>query len=432
MSRPRRRVFGPLFYSTLVVSVLLTICGEIVIHESAVRKLLRERAFWQEEQALIAELHADNSKVREMALAALLERRSKAVVPYLLEAAHDPRSEVRGMACRYLVETVADHDVVVPVLAAAASDKDEKVRAEAALAFGRLLAVLPPGGQLGQSPANSMRIIPVSAPANQGGRLISIPIKEMAPALRALSSKALRPLLKDRASPTRIAAADALGQLGPDPDAAADLIVAAGDPERDLQLAAARALLKINGANDPTAGRTLVALIASREPIGDRMIILELVKSASAGVQDQAMAALASLLTDADLMIHQDVIDCLVAAGPRARLALPAVERLLNDKDPRQRCMAAIAVARIEVKTSPRTLPILLKVIEDVAVMPEERHEILEIFRESNAADLVKATPILIRQLGSKNPNVRTAAMEMLGLIIGDTPAEMPGPISEK
>ncbi len=254
----------------------------------------------------------------------------------------------------------------------------------------------------------------------------------MTPDLRARSINALRALLKDKASPTRVAAADALEKLGADEEAAADLVAATGDSDRDVRFAAARALLKINGANDGAAGRTLVALIGSRDPIGDRLSILQAVNSASPEVQNRAIAVLSSLLGEDDLLIHPDVVDCLVAAGPRARPALPALERLLNGKTPEERGIAAIAIARIEGTTSPRTLPTLLRLIEDLAVPLDRRHKTLEWIRELNAPDLAKVTPILIRQLGSKDPQVRMDAMEMLGSIVGDFPAEMPAPTRGK
>lgn len=58
--------------------------------------------------------------------------------------------------------------------------------------------------------------------------------------------------------------------------------------------------------------------------------------------------------------------------------------------------------------------------------MRNKRQSLIEMIRKSNAPDLVKVTPILIRQLGSKNPQVRVDAMEMLRTIVADTPAEMP------
>jgi hypothetical protein len=62
------------------------------------------------------------------------------VVPQLIEAARDPRADLRALACRYLIESGAKLDVVVPILVTAASDVEEKVRYEAACAFGRLIA----------------------------------------------------------------------------------------------------------------------------------------------------------------------------------------------------------------------------------------------------------------------------------------------------
>jgi hypothetical protein len=43
-------------------------------------------------------------------------------------------------------------------------------------------------------------------------------------------------------------------------------------------------------------------------------------------------------------------------------------------------------------------------------------------------AALSKATPDLIRQLGSTNPRARESAVNLLMIIVGDTPAEMPIP----
>jgi HEAT repeat protein len=405
MPTRRRRMFGPLFYSTLVIALLATSYVELEMNESSLRGYLREWSSRQQEQALLAELRSEDSIVRERTLAALMRRHSEAVVPYLVEAARDPRREVRALASRHLTETGADVEVIVPLLVAAANDADDTIRLQAALAFDRIRwhAQFQAGG-------------PITGSSDKGTPTRS----------RVEGIKALRLLLKDKVTPTRIAAADALGQFDADPGVAADLVAAAGDPDRRLQLAAARALLKINGPGDPTAGRVLVSLIGSRDPISDRMMALEVVGSATAQVQGQAIASLASLLTEADLAIRQDVIDCLIVAGPLARSALPGLEQLLNDKDPDQRNTAGVAITKIEGKTSARTLPILLELIADVAATRDKRQLIIEMIRESNAPDLVKVTPILIRQLGSKNPLVRVDAMEMLGTIIGDTPAEMP------
>jgi HEAT repeat protein len=157
--------------------------------------------------------------------------------------AHDRSGELRTLACRYLIQSGAESNVVVPILVAAASDIEPNVRHEAALALGRL-ALFSKGSSFSGWQTESVM--------------------------------ALHRLLKDQASMNRVAAADSLGEFGPDPEAVADLVVAAtADNERDVRLAAARALLKANGANHRSAGRTLVALVADPEPIADRRAVLE-------------------------------------------------------------------------------------------------------------------------------------------------------------
>jgi HEAT repeat protein len=408
MSRPRRRMFGPLFYTTVVVAILLTALTEVYTGFPMVTEWLRERS-------LIRSLRADDSGEREAAATTLVKLGSGSAVPQLIAAARDPRADLRAMACRYLIRAGAELDVVVPILVAAANDVEENVRYEAACAFGCLISPGVPGR----------------------AQLIVTSHGELSPSLRSASIKALRRLVYDQASPTRILAADALGLFGPDPEAAADLAAVTGDNDRDVRFAAARALLKVGGPNDPVAGRTLVALVADPEAIADRRAILDVVLSAGEDVRGQAVAALARLVAGVDLPhdkddIHGDVVDCLVSCGPRARAALPTIERLLNAEDPVERATAGIAAATIEGNASPRSISILLNMIDDLAIAPESRQAALEKIREFNEAELVKATPILIRQLGSKSADVRLTAMGMLASIIENTPALMPAATSAK
>jgi HEAT repeat protein len=403
MSRPRRKMFGPLFYTTVVVALFLTASVEVYTGLPTVTDWLLKRS-------LIRSLQADDTSERDAAVASLLKLDAGLAVPHLVEAARNPRADRRALACRYLVEACTENEVVVPILAAAASDVDETVRYEAARAFGRLLHA---------------RLL---LDASRRAQLTDSPRAGLEPGMRAESIKALRRLLHDQASLTRVAAADSFELFGPDPEAEADLAAATGDKDRDVRFAAARALMKVSGDSDRLAGPTLVALLADPEPIADRRAVLDLVRSAGLEVQDPAVAALASLVADVDLTTHGDVVDCLVAFGPRARAALPTLERLSNNEDPAVRAIAAIAAATIGGNANPRIIPILLKTIDDVAVTPDFRQSALEKIRELNEAELVKATPILIRQLGSPTAEVRSTAMDMLGTIIGNTPAEMPAP----
>ncbi len=243
---------------------------------------------------------------------------------------------------------------------------------------------------------------------------------------------ALRRLLKDRDGTTRVAAAAALELFGPDPETVADLGAATSDTERAVRLAVAQALLKVNGPNDPAASRTLVALVADPEPVADRRAVLDVVLSASIEVQDQVAFALAGLLDDIDVSIDGDVMECLTAMGPKARAAMPAIERLLDRADPVQRAGAAIALATVGAKSTPNVIPNLLKVVGDLSVPVEWRQSALGKIIEIDEAKVVLATPILIEQLASKNVEVRENAVEMLRGIISERPAELPVPAGAK
>jgi HEAT repeat protein len=393
VSQPRRRMFGPLFYTTAAIAIAILLFKLVQIGAELPKKVVE----WQRQRALIAALRDEDSRAREAAAEALVRGGSGSALPCLIEAAHDSRSELRMLACRYLVQLNTEEEVVVPILIAAANDSDPGVRLEAALALGRIqhaVAVMP------------------------GGVTASGPRSEIITALRRL--------MEDNASATRVAAADALGRFGPDAATAADLVTATRDKERDVRLAAARALLKVSGPDDASAGQTLIALVGDPGPIADRRAVLDVVISAGAAVQDRAAAALAGLLNDADTSIDADVIDCLVPLGPRARVALPALGRLLDDEDSAHRAMAGLAFATIGGKSAPRAIPALLRILDDPSLAPEWRQSALEKIRELDEAELVKATPILIRQLASKDQDVRLAAMEMLGQVVSETPVELP------
>ena len=403
MSRPRRRMFGPLFYTTVTVAVLLTACVQL---ESCGPMI----AAWLQERSLMRTLQSTDSRQREAALMALMSSGSTKIVPYLVQAAHDSRGERRVLACRYLITAGINPEVAVPILVAAASDTDPTVRFEAASSFGRLAR----GGVFGME------------------RLMNTPLTRTAVDFRAASIPALRRLLKDQEGTTRVAAAEALGHFGPDAGAAADLTAATGDKERDVCLAAAQALLRVNGSADPSVGRRLVALVADPEPIADRRAVLDLVLSASTEVQDQAAVALAGLLNAGEISTTADVMECLVAMGPRARAALPAIERQLDDEDPAQRAGATIALASIEGKPTARVIHLLLKMVADLSVPVGWRQAAMGKIWEVDKTKVALATPILIRQLAAKNVDVRENAIEMLRGIVSEWPAELPDPAGAK
>jgi HEAT repeat protein len=171
MSRPRRRVFGRLFYSTLILTVLVG-AYTVVLRLGA---LINDR---YEVHAPVEMLRGAHPASRERATELLAARGREVLVPILLETAHDERAEVRAMACRSLAGAGADPSVVIPTLIAAAGDVQEEVRIEAAR---------------GLASEHALRVS-VSRSGPPGG---------LVPDLRKLCVESLRQLLKDRSSQVR-------------------------------------------------------------------------------------------------------------------------------------------------------------------------------------------------------------------------------------
>jgi HEAT repeat protein len=389
-------MFGPLFYTTLVVAIPLGIMAIL----TRIEPFLSER---HELQALVEGLRSANPSVRDQSARRLEQRGSVISLPLFLEAARGSRAEVRAVACRSLAETLADPQAVIPVLVSAAHDRDDSVREEACRGLGRFAAFY------------------ASMPGKTAGARAA-----QASERRADCLEALRQLLRDRSSSIRAAAAESLSGFGRNPQVAADLASIAGDPDRTARFAAARALVKLDGPQNPVAIQTLLALLAEPDVVADRRAVLEFLAGVGPIPHDQAVAALAGLLSHEDIAVISDVVDCLAADGPRARAALPALNRLLELEDSRLRATTAMAILAIEGQESPRAVELLLRMIGDRALDFDVRGNAVGMLREVNPAALSKATPELICQLGSTAPQVRQHAAQLLSMIVEDTCAEMP------
>ncbi len=143
-------------------------------------------------------------------------------------------------------------------------------------------------------------------------------------------------------------------------------------------------------------------------------------------LEQRTMLALVELLSHADPAVQPDVLACLGEAGPHAHVALPALEKLLDDPEPGTRASAVRAILEIEDKKNPRLTAVMLEMIADKALAQEWRMDILARIKETAPTALAKATPGLIRQLGDGNSDVRRAALDLLSIFIEDTRAEMP------
>jgi HEAT repeat protein len=343
-------------------------------------------------RALAAALRGDDSAAREAAAWRLLQKGPGVFLPAMLAAARDRRAGVRALACQRLVNAWADPRDVAPALAAAADDGTDMVRLEATRALGRLPA-------LASSPNRS--------PTGRPGRL--------APATRAKCIGAMRRLLRDCSSAVRAEAAGALAEFGADPAAVADLAAAAGDPDRAVRFAAARALLRVNGSGDRVAAEALVGLVADPRPARDRIDVVAL-RDASDEARGRAYAALSDLLSRADPSVRPEVIFCLMADGDRARVALPSLEALLDDRDPDVRALAGNAIAFVDPGNNTRAAALLARTATDVRVRLGTRWEAVDFLRVADWAALAVVTSVLYRQLEDDIADVRRAARSLLSV----------------
>ncbi len=396
MPRPRRRMFGPLLYSTLVLAVFAIAYTGI---ESTIQgdfwRSVRER---QDVKDLVGRLQDRDPLVREWAMRQLVTKGPEVARPYLLETARDPNGGSRLLAFQLLIHSFADPAVVVPVLVSAALDHRDAVRVEVARDFGRVNV--------------------------QAGRLT--------PELKARSLETLGRLLDDPASEVRAAAAESLGEFAPDSMPIPRLVAATSDKDRTVRSTAARSLLKFHVNGDRVAIQALLKLVADPEPVPDRGQVVDILKATSNEVQDQAVTLLAKLLSDGDPMVRPDVIDCLQSVGPRARSAVPLLEPLLDDDDPILRANVGLAIVAILGKKDPRSIEMLIGIMVNEELPRDWRDNAGESLSEVEPAALKRATPELIRQLGDVRQDVRLIAHEILGRIIMASPAEMPKPAEGK
>ncbi len=397
MAQPRRKLFGPLFYSTSVLAVLVLLFAAMV----SVLSWVNER---RELQNLVQSLRSSDPNARATAASSLAMRGDQnGSSPYLIEATRDARPEVRAVAYSALTETSMNLKDVIPVLLAAVRDSEPDIRRSAANGIARAVVF-------------ASQTVP-SSPETHGG---------LAPDLREQILKALRVLLKDPSFKVRAAAVSSLVEFGTAPTTSPDLVAATGDEDEDIRIAASVSLLKLNGNSDPTAGRTLLAMLSDPDLTLPHIRIVEVLKETCESVQDQAVSALMTLLSKDEPDLRDVAMGCLAIMGERARRALPAIEALLNDPNPHLRAAAESAFGEIGGKTTPRFIAMQIKTIADTTMTASWRHYSLNALREVNAPALMQATPGLIRQLADKDPNVRMFALELLGQILYDIPGELP------
>jgi HEAT repeat protein len=190
-------------------------------------------------------------------------------------------------------------------------------------------------------------------------------------------------------SRVRLAAAQALGQIGPPARAALpSLVPLARDSDAETAAAACTALGQIGGpgAVEPLVTRLLAATPGSKSAalalarlgpparLGVGPLISALKSSKDDGRFARAVLErlgvvvvpdLEAALKESDAAVRRAAAEVLGLMGPRAVSALPALLALLQDSDPATATSAALALVRIDPTKAAPALPILLRLCKE-------------------------------------------------------------------
>jgi HEAT repeat protein len=90
----------------------------------------------------------------------------------------------------------------------------------------------------------------------------------------------------------------------------------------------------------------------------------------------RSIAALIPLVDARGASVRREAIECLATLGPRARDAVPALERALADEDRLVRCLAALALSDIEGWGKGRARSMLSREAESPALSAAMRQQV--------------------------------------------------------
>lgn len=421
MPGPRRRLFGPLFYSTLVGALLVLIYVGALQVPDWLGDRWRSFAERRQIEELTQGLRSPDEKVRQQSAWALLLKMPEVYRPILHEAARDPNDEVRALVCQHAVAGRVDPVEALDLLVGLADDRSESVRVFAAEGMGRLVAMSTVGDR------------------------------------REEVRRVLRRYLKDSSPKVRAVSASSIGALGRDPEVADDLIAALDDDDRSVRLAAARSLIQVKGPDDPSAVRALIAMVSIPEAVADRRDILRAISTVSPPIRDRAAGMLAHLIRTADPDTLPDLLATVAEAGTWAKGAEPALESLLDHPEPDIRALAALAIFAVECPGIAQFLPLgnsdgmtkecmlpgfngparrslispkaeaaLARAIGDPMIPKDLRMNAVALIQMAGPSAITRVTPALVRQLADPNPAVRLIALELLGQLLDRAPAALP------
>jgi HEAT repeat protein len=396
-SKPRRKAFGPLFYTTATIAaIVLSIHGAMRAWGN-LGAWAAQRAEAQTVQQLVVDAHDQRGDVRAQAFRSLLGR------------ATTYRSHVD-------VDRSSGDRRLVPVFLAGSNDQDEDVRLDATRGLAVVASTL-----YAESDAERLEISDLCLDALQ--RLLDDP----SPFVRNEALGGIAAFVAAR-GPARIEDRPAI---------VAKLRVALADADASVRLETAKIWLSIYGGRDPAVFETLFALLADSDPVVNRLEVATIL--ASRQQAERASKVLVGLLESKDQAVLPDVLSCLGALGPYAKSALPALESLLADPNPDVRVSVGQAILAIEdvvegenKKLTPLASAVVVKAVTDETMPMHWRMVAAETLLRFNSPALSSVAGVLVKQISNTDPAVRRGAVELLSMLVDqvrpDPPSSTPGP----
>jgi HEAT repeat protein len=306
----------------------------------------------------------------------------------------------------YLGKTVREWTVLT-------TDKDGKIRAQAARALGEIAPTakssIPPLARLLEDREPQVRLAAVTT-------LAILLASEDTPSEATPAVPSLTKLLDDELCETRQAAADCLAIIGPEAKSAIPpLIGLLKDEHAMVRAAAASALgeifaLSAKGSEVPAAVSGLAPLLEDKDSTVRRAAATALRHLGSEA--KSSIPALTRLLGDNDRGVRAMAASALGAMGPDAKPAIPGLVELLKDASLEARSEAVSAFGRLgpEAKSA---VPSLIQLVRESAWSRQSAAAALG----SIGPDAKPAIPALTEMLGDKDPWKRSAAASALGKI---------------
>jgi HEAT repeat protein len=314
---------------------------------------------------------------------------TKNEVPALANALTYNVEEVREAAAIELGRIGRDAVAAVPALLSALEDKDPRVREAAIVALGKV-------GSEAHSALPPLTAILSIGRSTSDDDVVEISNKRDVASLVQSFRRA------DRSGRAKLAVL--LGQVGAQSGASALLIESLNDYDPDVREAASTALEKMGSAAIP-------ALIEGlKSPNAKIRAACCLVLSKLGPAAKPAVDALVVAATDASPDVGAAAIDALGLIGPVGKPAIPTLALALKNGEFSIRFSAKYALARIGKPAMP-TLIQLLKSKND-----DEVEVAIEVLQEMKV-NVEEATQPLMALLDSKNDRVAVKAANALGVI---------------